>query len=182
MEDEKILTLYQSRDEAAIVETDRKYGSYCGAIAYSILQSYEDRDECVQDTWLKTWNAIPPERPLRLKSFVGRITHNLAIDRYRKNARQSRCTLDEVLAELQVPGLSDPEQSAEGKELSRMISSFLRAQPLEKRVLFVRRYWYVDSISEISRKTGMKEERIRTELYRMRKKLRTCLEKEGYTV
>ena len=182
MEDEKILALYQSRNEAAIVETDRKYGSYCGAIAYNILQSYEDRDECVQDTWLKTWNAIPPEMPLRLKSFVGRITHNLAIDRYRKNARRNRCTLDEVLAELQVPELSDPEQSAEGKELSRMISSFLRAQPPEKRVLFVRRYWYVDSISEISRKTGMKEERIRTELYRMRKKLRTCLEKEGYTV
>lgn len=182
MEDEKILALYKARNEAAIVETNRKYGSYCGAIAYNILMSYEDSDECVQDTWLKTWNAIPPEVPKRLKSFVGRITHNLAIDRYRKNARQSRCTLDEVLAELQVPELSDPAQSAEAKELSRMISDFLRAQPLEKRMLFVRRYWYVDSISEISQKTGMKEERIRTELYRMRKKLRLCLEKEGYTV
>ena len=182
MEDEKILALYEARNEAAIVETNRKYGSYCGAIAYNILMSYEDSDECVQDTWLKTWNAIPPEVPRRLKSFVGRITHNLAIDRYRKNARQSRCTLDEVLAELQVPELSDPEQSAEEKELGRMISDFLRAQPSEKRVLFVRRYWYVDSISEISRKTGMKEDRIRTELYRMRKKLRICLEKEGYTI
>lgn len=182
MEDENILALYQSRNEAAIVETNRKYGSYCGAIAYRILMSYEDTDECVQDTWLKTWNAIPPERPQRLKSFVGRITHNLAIDRYRRNARQKRCTLDEVLTELQVSELSDPEQSAEIKELSRMISDFLRAQPPEKRVLFVRRYWYVDSISEISRKTGMKEDRIRTELYRMRKKLRLCLEKEGYTV
>lgn len=182
MEDENILELYQSRNEAAIVETNRKYGSYCGAIAYRILMSYEDTDECVQDTWLKTWNAIPPERPQRLKSFVGRITHNLAIDRYRRNARQKRCTLDEVLAELQVPELSDPEQSAEAKALARMISDFLRAQPPEKRVLFVRRYWYVDSIPEISRKTGMKEDRIRTELYRMRKKLRLCLEKEGYTV
>ena len=100
MEDEKILALYQSRNESAIAETDRKYGSYCGAIAYNILMSYEDSDECVQDTWLKTWNAIPPEVPRRLKSFVGRITHNLAIDRYRKNMRQKRCTLDEVLAEL----------------------------------------------------------------------------------
>ena len=182
MEDEKILALYEARSEAAIAETSRKYGSYCGAIAYNILMSYEDTDECVQDTWLKTWNAIPPEKPRRLKSFVGKITHNLAIDRYRKNARQNRCTLDEVLAELQVPELSDPVQSAEGKELSRAISDFLRAQPPEKRVLFVRRYWYVDSISEISWKTGMKEDRIRTELYRMRKKLRTCLEKEGYAI
>ena len=121
MEDEKILALYKARNEAAIVETNRKYGSYCGAIAYNILMSYEDSDECVQDTWLKTWNDIPPEVPRRLKSFVGRITHNLAIDRYRKNMRQKRCTLDEVLAELQVPELSDPAQSAEEKELSRVI-------------------------------------------------------------
>ena len=182
MEDEKILALYEARSEAAIAETSQKYGGYCRTIAYNILLSFEDTDECVQDTWLKTWNAIPPEKPRRLKSFVGKITHNLAIDRYRKNARQNRCTLDEVLAELQVPELSDPEQSAEGKELSRAISDFLRAQSPEKRVLFVRRYWYVDSISEISRKTGMKEDRIRTELYRMRKKLRACLEKEGYTI
>ena len=182
MEDEKILALYKARNEAAIAETSRKYGSYCGAIAYNILMSYEDSDECVQDTWLKTWNAIPPEVPRRLKSFVGRITHNLAIDRYRKNARQSRCTLDEVLTELQVPELSDPEQSAEAKELGLMISDFLRAQPPEKRVLFVRRYWYVETIAEIAQRYGMTESKVKMQLSRTKEKLRSFLEQEGIYV
>ena len=180
MEDEKILGLYRQRNEAAISATGEKYGGYCHAIAYNILVSREDSDECVWDTWLRTWNAIPPAQPKSLKSFVGRITHNLAIDRYRYNQRHAGTAMEEVLTELRVEALSEPEETAEAEDLRKCISAFLRAQPKEKRVLFVLRYWYVDSIAEISRKTGLKETRIRTELYRMRKKLSTHLEKEGY--
>ena len=180
MEDEKILGLYRQRNEAAISATGEKYGGYCHAIAYNILASREDSDECVWDTWLRTWNAIPPAQPKSLKSFVGRITHNLAIDRYRYNQRHAGTAMEEVLAELRVEALSEPEETAEAEDLRKCISAFLRAQPKEKRVLFVLQYWYVDSIAEISRKTGLKETRIRTELYRMRKKLSTHLEKEGY--
>ena len=164
MEDEKILGLYRQRNEAAISATGEKYGGYCHAIAYNILASREDSDECVWDTWLRTWNAIPPAQPKSLKSFVGRITHNLAIDRYRYNQRHAGTAMEEVLAELRVEALSEPEETAEAEDLRK----------------FVLRYWYVDSIAEISRKTGLKETRIRTELYRMRKKLSTHLEKEGY--
>lgn len=182
MEDEKILRLYQQRSETAIAATGEKYGGYCHTIAYNILASYEDSDECVWDTWLRTWNAIPPAWPKSLKSFVGRITHNLAIDRYRHDQRRGGGSMAEVLEELQAGALSDPEETAEAETLRQCVTAFLRAQPREKRRLFIMRYWYMYSTMEISRKTGLKEERIRTELYRLRKKLRTHLEKEGYTI
>ena len=180
MEDTEILALLAQRDETAILELRRKYGGYCQTIAYHILSSFEDTEECLADTWLRVWNAIPPASPDSLKAFVGRITRNLAIDRFRQKQRQGDTVMDEVLEELHAGSLGQPEETAEADALRRSISAFLRRQPREKRQLFVLRYWYMESIAEISRRTGLRQDRIRTELYRMRKKLRTTLKEEGY--
>ena len=184
MEDERIVLLYWDRDEAAISESSMKYGAYCTSIAQNILQNPADAEECVNDTWLHAWNAMPPHRPSLLSTFLGKITRNLSFDLYRKMHRKKRggSQMDAVLDELEecVSGKDDIERQWEMKELIAEINQFLQKLPEEKRCMFVLRYWYVDSIAEISRKTGLKETRIRTELYRMRKKLSTHLEKEGY--
>lgn len=182
MEDHEIVALYLSRSEQAIIETDSKYGWYLKSIAYHILSSFEDSEECVQDTYLHAWNAIPPVIPKNLKGYVGRITHNLALNRYRNDHAKRRGELTAVLDELQVADLHSVEESAEVKELAAKISDFLRAQPEMKRQIFVLRYWYYESVAEISRETGIKPERISTELYRMRKKLLTYLNKEGFSL
>ena len=179
MEDEKIIALFFDRDERAIFETREKYGPYCTAIAYNILSSFEDTEECVSDTYLRTWNSIPPNSPRSLKGYVGRITHNLALTMYRRRTAKKRNVITEVLEELQIPSLEDPVETTERKETARLISDFLRALPAEKRRIFVLRYWYYETIPSISRTTGWKETRIKSELSRTRKKLKKHLEQEG---
>ena len=179
MEDEKIISLYFDRDEQAIYETRQKYGPYCTAIAYNILSSFEDTEECVSDTYLRTWDSIPPNRPRSLKGYVGRITHNLALTILRNRSVKKRNVITEVLEELQVESLDDPQETVEQKELSRIVSDFLRSLPVEKRRVFVLRYWYYETIPSISRATGWKETRIKSELSRTRKKLKNYLEQEG---
>ena len=181
MEDEEIIALYFDRNEQAVYETREKYGPYCTAIAYNILSSFEDTEECVSDTWLRTWDSIPPKRPQSLKGYVGRIAHNLALTMYRRQHAQKRSVITEVLEELQISSLSDPEETLEQKELASLISRFLRTLPLEKRRVFVLRYWYYETIPSIARTTGWKESRIKSELSRTRKKLRNYLEQEGFT-
>lgn len=182
MEDSKIIALYFQRSQAAIAETKNKYGPYCTAIAYNILASFEDAEECVADTYLKTWESIPPNRPQRLKGYVGRIAHNLAINRYRANNSQKRGQLSQILAELQVVSLEEPQDVLERKQLAEKISEFVRNLPTQKQKIFVLRYWYYDSITAIGDATGMKPERVKTELYRMRQKLKAYLEKEGFSL
>ncbi|MBQ9268730.1 MAG: RNA polymerase sigma factor [Oscillospiraceae bacterium] len=179
MEDEKIIALFFDRDEQAIFETREKYGPYCTAIAYNILSSFEDTEECVSDTYLRTWNSIPPNCPRNLKGYMGRITHNLALTMYRRRSAKKRSVITEVLEELQIPSLEDLVETAERKETARLISDFLRALPAEKRRIFVLRYWYYETIPSISRTTGWKETRIKSELSRIRKKLKKHLEQEG---
>ena len=181
MEDEKIIALYFDRDEQAIYETREKYGPYCTAIAYNILSSFEDTEECTADTYLRTWNSIPPNRPTHLKGYVGRIAHNLALTRFRDRSTKKRSGITEVLEEMQIESLDDPQEAAEQKELARIISSFLRSLPEEKRRVFVLRYWYYETIPAIARATGWKETRIKSELSRTRKKLKKYLEQEGVT-
>ena len=181
MEDEKIIELYFARDETAIYETREKYGPYCTAIAYNILTSFEDTEECVSDTLLRTWNSIPPAVPRRLKGYVGRITHNLALSMFRARSARKRCVITEVLEELQIASLDDPEESALQKETAKAISDYLWTLPAEKRRIFVLRYWYYETIPSISRTTGWKETRIKSELSRIRKKLKQHLEQEGIT-
>lgn len=179
MEDEKIISLYFDRDEQAIYETREKYGPYCTAIAYNILSSFEDTEECVSDTYLRTWDSIPPNSPKSLKGYVGRIAHNLALTMFRRRSTKKRCVITEVLEELQIPSLEDPTETAERKETAKLISDFLWTLPVEKRRIFVLRYWYYETIPSISRTTGWKETRIKSELSRTRKKLKNYLEQEG---
>lgn len=180
MEDEKILDLYFQRSEEALVETKRKYDGYCSSIAYNILASFEDTQECVSDTYFHTWNAIPPARPQNFRGYIGRITRNLALDRYRSNLSRRRSVFTEVLQEFEVISLEEPGSELERKELAKAVSDFLRTLPEVKQKMFILRYWYSESIRSISQSTGLKENRISTELYRMRKRLKIHLEQEGY--
>ena len=180
MKDEEIVALYFARNEDAIAKTQEQYGWYCSSIAYHILCSIEDSEECVADTWLHTWNSIPPKKPDRLKPYVGRITRNLALNRVKADASRKCGEVLTALEELEVADLNTPEDAMEQKRLSDAITAFLRTLPPTKQRVFVLRYWYFLSLKEISQKTGWKDNRLMVELYRMRGKLKTYLEKEGF--
>lgn len=180
MEDQAIISLYLARSEAAIKETKEKYNAYCSSIAYNILGSFEETEECISDTYLRVWNSIPPEHPRNFKAYLGRIAANLALSRYRKNHAKKRSSFTEVLDEMEVADFGDPCDELEQKELARVISEFLRKLSPGKRQLFLFRYWYYYPVKAISQKTGLKEERVSVELYRIRTKLKHYLEQEGY--
>lgn len=186
MEDEEIVRLFWDRDEQAIAESEKKYGAYCGRIARNILQSPADAEECVNDTWLRAWKAMPPHRPRLLAVFLGKITRNLSFDRYRAETRKRRggqnipLVLDE-LAEC-VSGREDPEKSWEAKELQAEIGRFLDALPEEKRYMFILRYWWTEDIAAIARRFRTSENNISVQLSRIRKKLRVYLTERGYII
>lgn len=182
MDDQRIIELYFERSEAAITATKDKYDRYCTAIAYHILGSFEETEECVADTYLKVWNTIPPKKPENLKAYIGKITSNHALSRYRASHAKKRSAFAEVLEELEIADLQDPCDELERKELAGIISSFLRKLPPLKRRIFILRYWHYQPLKTISKGTGLKEERISVELYRIRKKLKHYLEQEGYTL
>lgn len=183
MEDSTIIDLYWARQEQALEETDRKYGSYCWTIAHNVLRNRQDTEECVNDTWLKAWNAMPPQRPAILSSFLGTITRNLSLDRY-KASRTGKRGGGRVLVALEeleecIPGRGDVEQALADAELARTIDRFLRKLPEKDCCIFLRRYWYVDSMQEIARRYHMAEGTVKSSLHRTRKKLREYLEREG---
>ena len=186
MEDQEIIEYYWNREERAIIESQNKYSGYCAAIAYRILSSVEDTDECVADTFFRAWNAIPPTRPDSLKLFLGRITRNLSLSRLRQRGREKRgagqaeLALEELLDCVASNG--DPFSELEEKRLSETISAFLSALLPEKRRMFVLRYWYLYSIRDISQKTGAREGKIKSTLFRTRSMLREHLEKEGFSL
>lgn len=184
MEDHQIIKLFWNRDETAIAETSKKYGSYCYAIANNILQSKEDSDECVNDTYLNAWNALPPQKPNVLSVFLGKITRNLAFDRYHFNHAQKRgggevsIVLDEI-AEI-VSDSNDMEQAADNRALAHAINEFLSELPADKRKMFVLRYWYTEKVSAIAKQFGITENACSVQLSRIRNKLRTHLENGGF--
>ena len=186
MDDREIIELYWSRSEAAIGETAGKYGGYCSRIAYNILQSREDTEECVNDTYVNAWNAMPPHRPACLRTFLGRITRNLALQRRTKYAAQKRgggevaLSLDE-LAEV-LPGGNSPEQAAEDGVIAEVIERFLRGLPKEQRAAFVLRYFYLLPVKDVAKKLGMGESRVKAILFRARGRLREQLTKEGIAI
>ena len=184
MEDEKIIDLYWARDEAAIRETDIKYHPYCGAIAIRILEDREDAEECVNDTWLHTWNAIPPERPGILSAFLGRITRNLSIDRYRaRHAARRRTNMETVDLELaDLEGRYHLDEQVEDRVIAATISDFLRRTDQFSRILFVRRYWYMESIRDIAERYEVSESKVKSNLFRTRKALRQHLLEEGVSI
>lgn len=182
MEDQTIIDLYWQRDQGAIAETEAKYGAYCHSIAFGVLRSSEDAEECVSDTWLRAWNAIPPERPRSLRVFLGRIVRNLSLDRLDYNRAGKRDgAKDELFSEL-IACVPDQNDHMAQVELKDLLSRFLRQQPRDARNIFLRRYWYCDSVEEIARRFGLREGAIKSSLFRTRAKLRKYLEKEGIGV
>ena len=183
MEDAAIVDLYWQRSEEAIPETERKYGAYCQRIAYNVCADHGDAEECVNDTWLRAWNRMPSERPGLLSAFLGAITRNLALDRWRARHSLKRGGGEVPLAldELSdcVMGQSDPEREVEVKELEEAIDRFVNGLPEKDQVIFVSRYWFLATVAEIAQKAGCSQSRVKTTLFRLRKKLQTMLQEEG---
>ena len=184
MEDERIIDLYWQRSEDAITETAAKYGSYLHSIAYRILADAEDAEECVSDTYRGAWEAMPPHRPAVLSTFLGKITRRISIDRWRKRSAEKRGggEVSLVLEELEdcVSGSGSAEEETERRELLKKLGEFLAALPLTERRVFLRRYWYLDSVAAIAQQFGFSESKVTSMLHRTRRKLRAQLEKEGY--
>lgn len=185
MEDFEIIELYWQRDERALTESVGKYGRLCQSIALRLLNSFEDSEECVSDTWLRAWNTIPPQRPEILRAFFAKITRNLALDRCRSNAAQKRGGGEVSLAldELRdcVTG-GDLETELERKELAAAINGFLRSLDEKERQLFLRRYWLAESVSAIAKKSGISANAVSLRLMRLRTRLKEYLEKEEISV
>ncbi|MCM1568730.1 MAG: sigma-70 family RNA polymerase sigma factor [Roseburia sp.] len=183
MRDEEIMNLYWARDEEAIVQSQCLYGNYCFSIAHHILKNREDSDECVNDTWLRAWNAIPPNRPERLGIFLGTITRNLSFDKWkRKNAaKRGKGEMNAALEELEecIPSGQSTEDIVEAAELERMINAFLHTLPEKECNVFLRRYWYAEEYNEIAKRYHMKLNSVKTSVFRTRGKLRSFLEQEG---
>ena len=180
MDDQKIVELYWNRDEDAILFTQRKYGSSCQTIAHNILNNVQDAEECVNDAYLKVWNSIPPERPRSLFAFLSRIVRNISLDRYRFNRADKRnCYADVMFSELEecLSEESIADFSEEG--VVDALNRFLMTLDQETRLLFVRRYWYMDSNQTLSKTFSLSENVVRQRLFRTREKLKVFLEKEG---
>ena len=184
MNDKNIVDLYFNRDEEAITQTDKKYGRYCYSIAYNILTNKEDAEESVSDTYMTAWRAIPPRRPSVLSTFLGKITRHIPIDRWRERSAYKRGGGEVTLAleELEdcVAGLQNVEMEYERKELIRAYVKFLDTLPITERRVFLCRYWYVDSVEAIAEKFGFSQSKVKTMLYRTRKKFRKTLWEEGF--
>lgn len=186
MEDYQIIELYFQRSDLAIRETDAKYGKYCYMVALNVLQDAEDSEECVNDTWLKAWNSMPPQRPNYLRMFLAKITRNLAIDRFRGKKRQKRgggeydLILEELDDVIQAP--SDVEEYIVARELERNIRSFVERLSERDCNVFLRRYFYFESAKEIAGRYGIRESHVLGILSRTRRKLREYLLGLGYSV
>jgi len=183
MDDEKIVDLYWQRDENAIAVTSAKYGAYCGSIARYILTDLNDAEECVNDTWLNAWNAMPPHRPSKLSVFLGKITRELSLNCYKARFAQKRGggELTLALAELDecISSNESVEQTVEYELIGKVISDFLLMQPEKTADIFVRRYYHICSIGQISNEFHISESKVKSILFRVRKKLRERLEREG---
>lgn len=186
MIDSKIVDLFWERSESAIEQTDKLYGHYFNSIAYSVLRDSEDAKEIVNDTYLKAWNSIPPERPNNLKAFLGRITRQLSINRLEKNLAKKRGAGNYIAAleELQecIPDQNSGEDIVHTAELKSAINDFLRDLPDEPRRTFIRRYWHMSTIFEIARDFDMSESKVKSMLMRTREKLKKYLLREGFNV
>lgn len=185
MEDERIIDLYWARDQIAIRKTEEKYGNYLGGIAWRILADRQDCEECLNDTWLRAWNAMPDARPPILSAFLGAITRNLSLDCYRRKhaARRGGGQVEYIFDELtDCTGGREPFEQLQEQELVEALNDFLQKLPVEKRVMFVRRYWYLDPIGEIAGRCGVSEGSVKTALLRLRKKLKAHLRREGFVV
>ena len=184
MDDNRIVELYWVRDEAAIAETDAKYGRFCYGVAYGILRDVPDAEESVNDTYLAAWNAMPPHRPDILRTFLGKLARRVSISRWRREHAEKRGGGQTALAleELSwcVADGAKIDERVELAELGSVIDSFLRSQPETQRKVFVCRYWYCDSIEDIASRFGFGRGRVKSMLFRTREKLAARLVEEGF--
>ena len=184
MEDRAIIALYWKRAETAILETKKQYGRLLLSISRGILRNEEDAEECENDTYLRAWDTIPPKRPEKLSAFLAKITRNLSLDRYDEKHAEKRgggevpLLLDE-LAEVIADEAAFP---ADTEDLSEVLNAFLGRLKPDARTIFLRRYWFGDSVQEISARSGFGESKIKMSLLRTRQNLKEVLEKEGYRI
>lgn len=183
MDDDDIIALYWARSEQAIKETALKYGRYCYAIAYRILENGEDATECVNDTYLQAWNSMPPHRPAVFPTFLGKLARRTALHKWRYQNAEKRGGGEVAFAleELEdcIPTQGSVHEELEALELTTYINAFLRALPETERHVFVCRYWYLDPIADICTQFGFSQSKVKSMLYRIRKKLLVYLKKEG---
>ncbi|MCI8399135.1 MAG: RNA polymerase sigma factor [Oscillibacter sp.] len=185
MEDSQIIDLYWNRDQQAIEETADKYGGLLTRISQNILRSPRDAEECVNDTYLRAWGAIPPTRPSALRTWLGSIVRNLSLDRWKQRQAGKRGGgLEVLMEELEdcVPAVRGPEDALEDQALAQVLSAFLAALPREGRIMFLRRYWYGESLADIAAGLDCGEGKVKSALFRTRKALRAYLEKEGISL
>ena len=185
MEDDQIIELFWNREESAIEHAAVKYGTYCQTIAMNVLSNHEDAEECVNDTWLRVWNAIPPERPKVFHAWLGKITLRLALNRWQKNHSQKRFAgLEELLSELEecIPSGQSMEQQIAANEIARVINRWLDTLSREDRVIFVRRYWHGDAVKKLALERGVSPGKMAKRLYVLRNMLKVALAKEDVLV
>lgn len=185
MEDREIIRLYFAREETAISETAGKYGAFWHGIAQNILSVDADADECVNDTYLRAWNSIPPQKPEKLGAWLGKVVRNIALDLWKKNHRRKRYAgMEQLLDELEdcIPSPSTVERQIEEQELTGIINTWLTSLPPKDRVLFLRRYWNGEAVHTLARENGTTPANTAKKLYRLRQSLKTLLEKEGYSL
>jgi len=183
MEDTRIVELFWQRDEDALVIVREKYGKLCRRIARNLLGNDEDTEECENDTYLAAWRAIPPARPDSLSAFLGRITRNIALNRVRDRTRQKRGgEAETLLPELCEVAGGTVEEAFDSAETAALITAFLKEETAEYRWLFVRRYWYGDSLAALAEESGYSESTLKMRLFRQRERLREYLKKEGVSV
>jgi len=184
MTDEKIIQLYWDRDERAIRETDQKYGSYLLTIAHNILRDYRDCEECLNDTYLGTWNRIPPTRPTVFQVFLSKIMRNTAVDRFRKNNAAKRVPSEMLISLEEMDECLAHSPSAEEEylagQLAQILNDFLLSIGSKGEFIFICRYYYADSVTSIAQMLGVSENTIRRRLSKIRAELKARLEKEGY--
>ena len=184
MEDREIVELYWQRDEDAIRETEKKYGRFLSAIAYNVLYDAEDCRECLNDTYLAAWNSMPDKRPEKLSAYLGRIIRQIAIDRYRKLNSEKRAgsqytqSLDEW-AEI-LPDKAEPETELAERELSAAVGAFVRGLSPVQRRAFLGRYYYFDPVKTVAAYCGVSEAGLKSQLFRIRRRLKQYLKDEGY--
>lgn len=186
LDDKSIIKLYFERSEKAIAETAQKYGRYCHYIAFNIVGNDSDAEECVNDTYLRTWKSIPPKHPKELRTFLGKITRNLALNKYEKMSAQKRGSgqIPLILDELYecIPDKNSDKRIDDDIIIKRTIESFLAGLQTQSRKIFIRRYWYMCSVKEIAEEYSISESKVCVSLYRTRENLRKILEEEGISV
>lgn len=185
MEDKAIIELFWARSQQAITETADKYGKRLQGLSMNILHNYEDAEECVNDTYHAAWNTLPPEKPDFFFAYLARLTRNFSFGIYDyKHAKKRTADIVELSRELEccIPAPNEFERKAESEEIGKVLSLFLREQSVPMRRVFVQRYWYAQSICDISRDCDMSESKVKSILFRMRGKLKRYLEKEGINI